>query len=145
MSSKSKEKVKKILERLALDVVGTENIPDLARHMDYTKQTLYGWAADGKIPIKSVKSKIPNVNPYFLKNGEGEPLLKNENTERVNGPGGQFTTEELMKEERLRYGIEDIPDTELGRALEDVLDDAVSLFLKLRRLAEKHRRDSDSS
>jgi transcriptional regulator with XRE-family HTH domain len=54
-----------------------------------------------------------------------------------------YTIDQLLKEERSRLDIFDIPDTERGREIQSVLDDAVSLVLKLRRLIEKEKNHSD--
>lgn len=55
-----------------------------------------------------------------------------------------YSIDELLREERKRLDTVDIPDTELGRNLEDILDDAVSLVLKLRRLIEIQKKSDDS-
>lgn len=76
MSSKSEEKVKSILETIALHMVDDDSIPKLAGYLGVTKQALYSWRDAGKIPIDTIKKKIPNINPVFLRTGKGEIFIE---------------------------------------------------------------------
>lgn len=142
MSSNSKRKVKKILEELSIELTGTSSIPKLAKYLGYTKQNLYRWVKNEEIPLESIISKVDGINPRFI-TGESNQIWKNGN--EVNENISHYSIDALLKEERSRLDTEDIPDTELGRSLQGVLDDAVSLALKIRRLIDLEKRNQDSS
>lgn len=86
---------------------------------------------------------VLDVNVY--KDQEGFWRISRTENESPDIPGAKttFSIDQLLKEERSRLGIEDIPDTERGRELQGMLDDAVSLVLKLLRSIEKEKLRSD--
>lgn len=142
MSSKNHTNIEEITQRLCIEL-GVKNKTQLANLLGYkTVSGVSNWKTRG-IEWKKIHEKFPSLDVNYVKHGRE----KNENTKRAEEPSSEFTADQLLAEERRRFGIEDIPDTEMGRALEGILDDAVSLALKLRRLTEKYRKgkDSDSS
>lgn len=127
------------MEELSIELTGTRSIPKLAKELGYTKQNLYLWISNNEIPLKSIKSKVDGINPRFL-TGESNQIWKY--TNQVKEEVKNYSIDELLKEERSRLYTEEIPDTERGRSLQGILDDAVSLVVKLRRLIEMEKGDS---
>lgn len=138
MSTKSENKVKLILKDLSIELTGSKSIPALAKFLGYTKQALYGWIDKGEIPIQSIKSKVKDINPRYL-TGESQVMFESELAEEQ---GRKYTIEELLKEERSRLDIKGISDKDLDQSLEDLLNDALSLVVKIRRIMTL-RRDDD--
>lgn len=134
LSSKSKDIVKNILIELSIELTGTKSIPKLADKLNLSKQALYAWISEGEIPLESIVSKVKGINPRFL-TGEEKRIYKVEAQ-----PSDDYFdfTKTLLEEERSRYGISKVPDTEVGRYLQDILDDSVSLVVKIRRLIDLH-------
>lgn len=107
-----------------------------------TQEKFSTWKKDGVKPNKKIRSLIDDildVSIEFNSNGKWSVRRAEKSKAAENNIYSKDQVFELLKEERSRYGIEDIPDTELGRHLQSALDDAVSLVLKIRRLIEMDR------
>lgn len=80
------------------------------------------------------------LNVHIGKDKLGKWIISRTKRSQANESTPRYRIDELLKEERSRLGIEDIPDTDRGRELQDMLDDAVSLLLKIRRSIEMEKR-----
>ncbi len=143
MSNKNRNIAEEILRKLQT-AYSVESIPQLAKRLGFNDKAVYKWIERGKIPVENVSKKNPRLNRRFLMTGQGDVFADAERSGMINDQNVQFSIEELLIEERSRRGISDIPDTELGRALQDALDDLVSVALKLRRLIEMEKKKMNS-
>jgi hypothetical protein len=142
--STNSEIVENIIRRLKY-AYNLKSDSDLAEKLNYSSSgAISNWRKRDKVSWPRIDKYCENISRDFLTTGEGEPFIDvNKSTTHAQEPVGTDYSykamNELLKEERSRYGIEDIPDTELGRGLRGALDDAVSLVLKIRRLIDAHK------
>lgn len=122
---------------------------ELAKKLDINQSELSRWENKDMVPLEHNQEKIKHLLNIIItpvKDGweviEAQQGVKNENTNFVKEPNERYSIEQLLREERSRLGISDVPDSEMGRALRDALDDAVSLLLKLRRIDELNRKNN---
>lgn len=122
---------------------------EFARMMDKDEGQVSHWVNGVHVPFKRTRKIICEVLQVEIEKLDSDRWAVNLNEERQDDNYNDIVREaasndrvfELLKEERSRYGIEDIPDTEMGRHLQSALDDAVSLVIKLRRLVDLDRND----
>lgn len=103
------------------------------------------WINQGVTPIDRTKEDVHNLlNICITENREGDWAISRTKKGQSKEPDSKYSIDELLQEERSRLGIQDIPDTERGRELQGMLDDAVSLVLKIRRSIEMEKRRADN-
>lgn len=148
MSIKSLHKASIIYDRLREEYDEYTNMTEFARVFGLTRQALNDRKKKDSVDYDEIIKFFPEVNRDWLFSDDEHKLrhapvkknLPDENNHPVNDHSHHYSIDELLKEERSRLGISDIPDTELGRVLQDALDDAVSTVLKLRRLIEMEKK-----
>lgn len=153
MSNKSLQKTEIIYSRLKDEYFDKPvTWADIGKELSISRQALSERRKKESIDYDELKKAFPKINKDWLHSESVSDLklmpvktnFPNDNQSRVKEGPTTYSIDELLREERRRLDTVDIPDTELGRNLEDILDDAVSLVLKLRRLIEIQKKNDDS-
>jgi hypothetical protein len=110
-----------------------------------TQEKLSRWKREGSKPAQKTRNKISGILGIKIdSNRTGKWHIVQISTDDGKGQSlPKYPIDELLKEERLRLGVPDIPDTERGRELQDMLNNAVSLLLRIYRSIEKEKNRSD--
>lgn len=150
MSKKTFHKAAIIYDRLRNEYDDYNSMAEFAQVFGLSRQALNERKRKDSVDYDEIIKLFPDVNRDWLFSEDEHvlrhaPLKKNfpeGKSSPFTGQHPHYSIDELLKEERSRLGISDIPDTEQGRVLQDALDDAVSTVLKLRRLIEMEKKKS---